>query len=456
MCATSGGAARWSWSSMPDPHVEALDRLSPDDAMSLVGSSSVPLQVGALLVLDAGGLDEAVVRAALARRLSAVPRLRRRLVNVPVGCGRPFWCDQADFSLVHHLAVHPTVAPLSRADLLDLAAELVTTPLAMTRPLWRVTVVPAVEGGRGALVIVFHHVLADGVAGLTLVGALLGDTPAPEDPDFPRPVPTRVRLVHDAFLERLRALRRLPEATARLVGGFAALAPALGEMAEPCSFNRPTGPDRYFRTVGADLGQLLGYGHEHGATLNDVVLTVAVGAVDRLLAERGEHVESLVVSVPFSARRTTDAHHLGNGSGVVPLRLPTLGSFPDRLARTAVLTAAAKRRPRGASTAVLAPVFRLLDRLGVYRRFIDHQRVIHTFVSTLRGPAESLLAFGRSVTEVVPLSVATGNVTASFTAISYLDRLLITINADPLTCPDVDRLRDALEDQLRGLQPGLS
>jgi diacylglycerol O-acyltransferase len=52
--------------------------------------------------------------------------------------------------------------------------------------------------------------------------------------------------------------------------------------------------------------------------------------------------------------------------------------------------------------------------------------------------------------EIVPLSLASGNVTVAFTALSYAGRLVLTVNADPLTCPDLDRLVSALQDQLDG------
>jgi hypothetical protein len=79
---------------------------------------------------------------------------------------------------------------------------------------------------------------------------------------------------------------------------------------------------------------------------------------------------------------------------------------------------AAKEHERGASTAVLAPAFRLLARLGLYQHFIDHQPFVHTFVSDLRGPDAAVGLLGCRVLEVLPLSVATGNVTVSFTALS--------------------------------------
>ena len=114
------------------------------------------------------------------------------------------------------------------------------------------------------------------------------------------------------------------------------------------------------------------------------------------------------------------------------------------------MTRAAKRHQRGASTAVLGPVFRLLAALGIYQHFIDHQRLIHTFVSNLRGPAATLTLGGLPVRGIVPVAVATGNVTVSFTALSYAGRLVITISADPDTCPDLDRLQREVQRQLPG------
>jgi len=81
----------------------------------------------------------------------------------------------------------------------------------------------------------------------------------------------------------------------------------------------------------------------------------------------------------------------------------------------------------------------------------DHQSFVHTFVSDLRGPNAPLSLLGCRVLDVVPLSVATGNVTVSFTALSYDNRLMITVTSDPETCPDVERLCSPLESQLTGM-----
>jgi diacylglycerol O-acyltransferase len=428
----------------------SLDRVSRDDVMSLVGDRrAAPLQVGAILVLDPGaGLDPWAVRPALEQRLAAVPRLRRRLVRPPLGLGRPLWVDHAAFDMEEHFFVRLGAGPISHDELLDLAAQLTASPIPQDRPLWRATFVPDVVPGRAALIVVFHHVLADGVAGLTLLADLLAAGPAPDDPSFPRPEPARGALLVDALLDRMGSITRLPATLGRLVAAAGELGPALRSTAEPCSLNQPTGPTRSVRTVSTDLPELITVAHRHGATVNDVLLTAVVGALRDLLEGRGERVRSLVVSVPFAPSPRSGVPDLGNHSGVVPVRLPTLGSFADRLGVTAARTRAAKRHRRAASTALLAPAFTLLDRLGLYQYFVDHQRLIHTFVSNVRGPEQGLALLGCPLVELVPLSLASGNVTVAFTALSYRGRLVTTINADPRTCPDVDRLRQALADEL--------
>ena len=53
--------------------------------------------------------------------------------------------------------------------------------------------------------------------------------------------------------------------------------------------------------------------------------------------------------------------------------------------------------------------------------------------------------------------MATGNVTVAFTALSYAGSLVITMSADPDTCPDLDRLHQELQRQLDlGLESLLS
>jgi diacylglycerol O-acyltransferase / wax synthase len=429
-----------------------FERVSADDLMSLASERHPPpLQVGAVLILDAPGeLDIGGLRTVLQQRISAVPRLRQRLQKVPLGCGRPIWVDDPSFTIDDHVTV---VTPYSGADdavLLEIAADLVTKPLPEDRPLWSATLVPGMTGGRAALVLVMHHVVGDGLAGLAVLRGLADGSVVPTAAAVPKPRPTRAALAKEAWRERIRSLRQLPAALGRLFAGFDELRPSLAVRALPCSVNKPTGPHRSIRTTVVDLQHVKDLAHSDGATVNDLVLTAVTGALHQLLTDRGERLDTVVVSVPFAARTRTEPDQLGNRSGVIPVKLPASGGFRDRLIAVSAIMRAAKQYERGASTAVLGPGFRALARLGMYQYFIDHQPFVHTFVSDLRGPDVPLSVLGCRVLEVVPLSVATGNVTVSFTALSYDNRLVITTIFDPETCPDADRLGDALKSQFAG------
>lgn len=67
-----------------------IERASEDDVMALVSDRhDPPMQVGAVLLLDGGNhLDASRLTEAVKHRLISVPRLRQRLIDVPIGCGR--------------------------------------------------------------------------------------------------------------------------------------------------------------------------------------------------------------------------------------------------------------------------------------------------------------------------------------------------------------------------------
>jgi hypothetical protein len=154
------------------------------------------------------------------------------------------------------------------------------------------------------------------------------------------------------------------------------------------------------------------------------------------------------VSVPVSARRAAAGSLLGNQVGVMPVTLPAAGSLATRITRTATITRGRKPASRGASAAILGPVFRLLASTGLLHSFVDHQRLVHTFVTNLHGPAQ-LLTFARApVRAVIPVPNMTGNVTVTFGVLSYAGTLRITVVSDPSRVPDVAVLTAALRREL--------
>ncbi|WP_374968728.1 wax ester/triacylglycerol synthase domain-containing protein [Terrabacter sp. BE26] len=447
-----------------------VDRITPNDLTTLVTDRGpAPMNIGAVLVVEDGAsLDPSAVQVALERRSEAVPRLRRRLRSAPAGCGRPYWADDEQFDITRHLSV---VRVADDAALWPEAAAQVCRRLPRDRPLWRACWCTGLDRGRAALVIVAHHVLADGLGGVAVLGALtdglpperareLGTAVAPGSHDEAAvschsQLPSRRELAADAWRARLQALTTLKtragvaRAGARDLGvGSGAARPRLSPRTP---FNRPTGPSRRICTIEAPLSDVLAAGHRLGATLNDIVLTAVAHALARDAGVRGRPIESLVVSVPFSGRATTTTEHLGNETGVVPFRIPVDVPAAATLREVAARSRAQRNRPRAASAAPLGLAFRVLGRLGIFRWFVDHQRLVNTFVTNVRGPSEPWRFCGHAVSRVVPVAVTPGNTGVTFDVLSYAGTLGITVVSDPDVVPIPERLAAQVTEELIAL-----
>ncbi|MGE5293033.1 MAG: wax ester/triacylglycerol synthase domain-containing protein [Micromonosporaceae bacterium] len=435
-----------------------IERVSPDDLMQLACDvGPVPMNVGAVLVLESGpGFDVAAAQEVIAERIAAIPRLRQKLVRAPPGCGRPIWTDDRAFDIRRHVRSVTCEPPGDEDALLETAVAIATQPLPLSRPLWSATFVTGLSGDSGAagprtaLVVVFHHVLADGIGGLAVLAGLVDGAPIAPPAPFPRPVPSRRQLAADALRARSRAFARPMTALRTLRAAIAELNPG-GARAAKTTLNRPTGPARRIMVTRCDLARVRTVAHAHGATVNDAVLAAVTRALHRLLADRGERLDDLVVSVPVTARATAAATQLGNRIGVMPVRLTVCGDRIEQLVAVAAATSAQKTASRGASAAVLRPAFRALAALGVLLWLINRQRLIHVFVTNVRGPGERQRFAGVPVSEVLPVTTITGNVTVSFAVMSYAGTLTVMIIADPRRHPDLAVLAAKLQEELDGL-----
>ncbi len=431
-----------------------IDRASPNDMMQMATEAEVPIQVGAVLVLEpAAGVDADVVRDTLAQRIEAVPRLRQRLLRTPFGCGRPIWVDDPTFEVGRHVDQRECPPPGDETALLAVATDIVGIRLPDDRPLWAASIVTGLRDGRTGMVIVFNHVLADGIGGLAVLANLVDGTPAPTGYGFPRPAPTSLSVARDAWSSRLRTLTRWRDAGPKVRDALAELKPGVASHAPRTSLNRPTGSRRATAVVHADLAAVVAAAHGVGGTVNDVVLAAVGGALHELAAGRGEHVDHLVFSIPISARREAGVGELGNEVGVLPVELPVAAESNERLRAVARITRERKAAAgtRGSSAVVVGPLFRLLAALGLVQPFMNRQHLINTLVTNLRGPDQRLSFGGATVGQVIPISIVTGNVTVAFAVLSYAATLTITINSDADACPDLDVLVGALEAELSTL-----
>jgi WS/DGAT/MGAT family acyltransferase len=415
-------------------------------ASDLPGS---PMQVTAILVLGASqAVDLTAVREAIDHRIRAVPRLRQRLIRAPFGGGRPVWADDPDFDIRDHVNAVDCPAPGDESAVLEVVAGTLTRRLPRNRPLWSATLITSLSGGRTALVVTCHHVLADGLGGLAVLIRLVDGASTTPDTDFPRPSPGRRALALDAAGTRLRAVSHLPAKARQLRSAVAEL--TTGGVAGPprSSLNRPIGAHRSLAVARTDLASVQRVAHAHGTTVNDIVVTAVTGALHTVLRQRGENLDRFVISVPVSGRRSVGARHLGNEVGVMTVPVTVTGALDERLAAIARNTRLRRPATASASAALLGPVFRTLARLGAYRWFVNRQHLVSTMVTNLRGPDVHLSFLAAPITEIIPVTPISGNVTVAFAVLSYAGTLVITVTADPRRCADLPVLRAVLQSEL--------
>ncbi|MCU1536795.1 MAG: hypothetical protein JWP82_1146 [Humibacillus sp.] len=432
----------------------ASDRISANDATTLATDRGpAPMNIGVILTLELGSdLPFPALRALLDSRLPTVRRLRQRLHDTPLGCGRAVWVDDAAFDIRRHLS-RLVVASGGRDQLLAAAATLVCTPLPRDRPLWAARWVVGLDDDAGALILVMHHSLTDGLGGLAVlaalcdeaapglgVGALRAPSPAPartHDP-FPQPPPGRGGLLADVWRTRLASLRSAPTTARAAASGMRELTGGglRWRLAGRTSLLHPTGPDRRLTSVSVVLADVVAAAHARGVTVNDVVLGAVAGAMGALVRSRGEHLAVLVASSPVAAPGARSPARLGNETGVMAIPLPLLDDADERLRQITALTATRKHAKRGASAGPLGVVFRALATVGLFQKAIDHQRLVHTFVTNVRGPGQPWSLAGLRIATVDPMAITPGNVGVSFDVLSYAGRLVVTLVADPLVVPE--------------------
>jgi WS/DGAT/MGAT family acyltransferase len=447
-----------------------LERLTPLDVSNLrIERHGLPMNVAALAILEGGALLDGpgelaleAIRARIGHRLHLAPRLRQRLYQPGFGFGAPVWVDDASFDISRHVSTRPVPAGGEEA-LLATCVELNDRPFDQAHPLWEIWLLTGALDGHVPMLIRFHHVLADGIAALLLLGTLFDaapfdaapGAPEPEGPPWTaRPIPARSELLGDALRRSITGIRRgvhkieHPRRTLAPARTLfrQALQLAREGRAPRTSFNRPVGRQHRVLLVRADLEQAKQVAHAHHATVNDVVLCTIAGGARALLAGRRELQRPLVlkVSVAASVRAPTSASQAGNLVGILLVPVPVGEEDPiRRLEQIARATAERKRLPP------YQPAARFLQRWMIHT--MNRQRRINLLMSNLPGPPQPMYFAGAKILELFQIGVVQGNVAVQVGALSYAGQLNFDIVADANLVPDSTVFANGIVEDLERL-----
>jgi diacylglycerol O-acyltransferase / wax synthase len=419
-------------------------------------------------------LTLADLRSLLEARISRAPVLRQRLLTVPWELDRPYWVDDADFSLDRHLHTAPLREPGDDRRLSEHVARLVARQLDRSRPLWELHLVHGLTDGRFALVGIVHHAAADGTSGRDLLATLLDLEPAPPaDPPAPPWHPATGPSALTRVVRGVAALAGHPVRAAALQQRLAARAleqPWLTDAARSGSpaprtpFNATVSGRRAWAFAQLPRDRVRQVRRATGTSANEVLLAVTAGALRSWLTDHGGvPAQPLRALVPVSTRPRQDT---GNGPGedgnavsFMVVDLPT--DEPDPVARLRTVARTGRQARASHDRAGVAEAVTGLSDLAVpglaaaAARLANAARVtdwvapaVNLVVSSVPGPAFPLYLRGARLLAAYPVSVVTDGFGLNVTALATEHTHDVGLTACRELVPDLHELAGAVPDGL--------
>ena len=453
------------------------DRLTAVDASFLAQEGPTShMHVGAVMIF--GGPPPAYEDLAdhVRSRLHLVPRFRQKLAFPPLETGRPLWVDDSNFNLEYHVRDTALPAPGTERQLRALAARVHSQALDRTKPLWEMWLVQGLEGGRFALLSKTHHALVDGVSGVDLATVLFDLAPEPAAIEHsatawePHETPSGI----DMAARGVRALIGLPfDAAARAVGAATRPSEALagtrealegiGEVvwagmnpAPETPLNVDIGPHRRFVWVRHELRDFKRVKDAFGGTVNDVVLAVVSGALQKWLRSRGMRTEGLELRalVPVSIRARDEHHQLGNRLAAMRAPLPVY--VEDPVARLRVVRQAMdglKESKQAVGAEVLAGMQALAPPtiLAQASRLNFSTRLFNLLVTNVPGPQFPLYVLGRRLQDLFPVAFLPKRHGLAVAVMSYNGGMDFGLLGDYDAMPDLEDLAARFDESLAEL-----
>jgi WS/DGAT/MGAT family acyltransferase len=412
-------------------------------------------------------VDRTQLKTTIADRLLSFDRFRQRVVESRWRRGTWYWADDPALDLDYH--VQPTVLlpPGDQAALQAAVSKLASTPLDLSRPLWRFHLVETYDEG-SALIFRLHHSLADGMG---LVHVLFSLTDA--EPDAaqagadPEAAPVSAAQSHDRLLRRFysqrkarrRRVRRLvrkglgvvahPLRLSKVARRGEGIASAVAKLAlaSPDPGTLLKGelgiPKRSAWSAGLPLEDVRTIGRRLGGTVNDVLLAAVTGALRRYLHDRGEPLQGAEfrATIPVDMRSPAMEGELGNHVGVYLLDLP-LG-IADRTARLQELKRRMDRIKGSPEAAVTFVGLRAVGRLSprTQRFLVNLLGIKATAVMTnVRGPEAQLYLAGAPLEALLAWVPKAGGLGIGVSILSYAGQVRLGVITDAGLVPDPEAI----------------
>ena len=407
--------------------------------------------VGVMMFEGRVGLEAA--RRAIASRFLSFPRFGQCAVQDAAGA---WWEAPESFDISAHVVPARLAGRAGKRELEKLVSELASTPLDPARPLWQFHLVEDFAGG-SALVARIHHCYADGIA-LIQVMLSMTDTTAKASlaaPKRKRPAaPARAETDFWAkLLAPVKSIAAEPGAAGQALQGLAGKGM---EIASEVARLVMMGNDAATRFKGAlgtrkavawaeslPLEEVKAIGKALGCSINDVLLSMAAGALRDYLLAKGDPVEGVEIRaiVPVNLRPLEQGGDLGNHFGLVFLDVPIAVEHPlERLYEV-------RRRMRalkGSYQPMIA--LALLSAVGYGPRALQEQVTqmlgasASAVMTNVPGPQHPLYFAGRRIAGLEFWVPQSGGIGMGISILSYDGRIQFGIITDARLVPDPARI----------------
>ncbi|HEX4483963.1 MAG TPA: wax ester/triacylglycerol synthase domain-containing protein [Solirubrobacteraceae bacterium] len=398
------------------------------ECRTIAGHTCKVVRLGAS---ERGAFDAERLRERVAERIELAPALTRRLGG---SAQAPGWVPDLSFDIADHVVAADVDAPLDRAALLALVAELFEQRLDRSRPLWRIDVVAMRDGG-SALIWRIHHALADGTASVRYARALLWD-----DGVQASMTPAQAHAEHATDEARRRAH----------LAGFLHREYSRGACRSP--FDGTVGTRREIAFAVAPLRALHDAARElDGATVNDAVLTIVAGAVGRWLRQRHGELGTIRMRVPVSMHHEGDqvANHDSFFSVAVPL------NELDPVARLRITHAETRERKLDHDAQYHEQLVRELSGLPPFEHFVArierNPRRFALSVSNVPGPPRPVSVLGAPVVHLHSIAEIGERHALRVSATSLAGLLCFALCSDPDLVDELQLMAAGIESEAREL-----
>ena len=453
-----------------------------DSTFLYVETATSPMHLGSVACIE-GSLDYKSFKDIVASRIHKVPKLRQRLVEVPFSIDHPYWVDDPEFNIDLHIDHIALPRPGGWKELRKLASRIFSEPLNKTRPLWSFTFVEGldtlsqVKPGSVAIISKIHHVAIDGVGGAGLLGIMFDLDPDPSPikkpkPYKPAPLPNELAMIMKSTMSFAQKPLKFPNLVkdtvmSTLKAGFMTRAQHLDLPTAP--FSAPKTPlngivaaQRKWNTTILSLERVKKLKNIMGTTLNDVILAICSGALNKYLNEKKKlPKQPLVAMVPISTKKENDGEG-GNNLSAMLVQLAT--NVEDRIERLETIyentikgkTYHGALGAKSLSNIAEAVPFGVANQAArLYSRFNLsklHKPIFNVVITNVPGPQLPIYINGNKLHSISGTAPIIDGMGLIITVLSYNGNITISPTSDVKTMPDLDVFSDYILEEANALE----